>query len=140
MCSKFSISSSNINAAFATLNYPTANIQTEINYPVNQACWIRQMNKRFLNTPGIQDYIYTKRINNHYLPLNAKILFQPYGTFMDFSQPVYQDARICDLRYTPSAGFKKINNQDLFIIKNEKHNNSVIKSALEDFVIIDKNS
>lgn len=66
------------------------------------------------------------------------VQFQPYGTFMDFSKPVYQDARICDLKYTPSAGFKKINNQDLFILKNEKHNNAVIKSALDDFIFIDK--
>ena len=107
-------------------------------YKTNQACWIRQMNTRFLNNPAMHDYIRTKRDNNHYLPLTAKIPFQPYGTFMDFSKPVYQDARICDLKYTPSAGFKKINNQDLFILKNEKHNNAVIKSALDDFVIVNK--
>jgi hypothetical protein len=138
MCSKFSISGSTINAALATLNYSPVNIQPEMTYPANQECWIHQMNKQFLNNPNMYEYIRTKRTNNHYLPLNAKIPYQPYGTFMDFSQPVYQDARICDLRYTPSAGFKKINNQDLFIIKNKKHNDSVIKSALADFVIIDK--
>jgi hypothetical protein len=136
MCSKFDYT--NINNTLNTLNYPASNIQVEMNYPVNQACWIRQMNKQFLNNPKLKEYIQTKRDNNHYLPLNGKIHYQPYGTFMDFSQPVYQDARICDLRYTPSTGFKKINNQDLFIIKNEKHNNSIIKAALEDFVIIDK--
>ncbi len=136
MCSKFDYT--NINNILNTLNYPASNIQVEMNYPANQACWIRQLNTRFLNNPKLKEYIQTKRDNNLYLTLNGKIPYQPYGTFMDFSQPVYQDARICDLRYTPSTGFKKINNQDLFIIKNEKHNNSVIKAALEDFIIIDK--
>lgn len=137
MFSKFS--TDYINNSLNTINYPMAsNITSETNYTTNQACWLRQLNSRFLNNQSMHDYIRTKSDNNHYLPLTAKIPYQPYGTFMDFSKPVYQDARICDLRYTPSAGFKKINNQDLFIIKNEKHNNAVIKSALEDFIIIDK--
>ena len=142
MCSKFPLNYNTINTSLNAFNYPMAsNIASSTDYtdyPTNQACWINQLNARFLNNPRMHDYIRTKRINNHYLPLTAKIPFQPYGTFMDFSQPVYQDARICDLKYTPSAGFKKINNQDLFILKNEKHNNSIIKSALEDFIVIDK--
>ena len=137
MCSKFDYNT--INNSLNTLNYPMAsNIASSTDYTTNQTCWIRQLNSRFLNNPVMHDYIRTKRTNNHYLPLTAKIPFQPYGTFMDFSKPVYQDARICDLKYTPSAGFKKINNQDLFILKNEKHNNAVIKSALNDFAFIDK--
>lgn len=142
MCSKFTTDYSKINNSLNTLNYPIAsNIASATDYTdykTNQACWIRKMNTRFLNNPAMHDYIRTKRDNNLYFPLNAKIPFQPYGTFMDFSQPVYQDARICDLRYTPSTGFKKINNQDLFILKNEKHNNAIIKSALDDFIVIDK--
>ncbi len=174
MCSKFTTDYNTINNSLNTLNYPMAsNIASATdytNYKTNHACWISQLNSRFLNNPAMHEYIQTKRDNNHYLPPffsgwschPAKreqkdqklcfaavaspavtnqlqtVQFQPYGTFMDFSQPVYQDARICDLRYTPSSGFKKINNQDLFILKNEKHNNAIIKSALEDFIIIDK--
>ena len=139
MCSKFDTDYNTINNSLNMLNYPMAsNIASATDYKTNQTCWIRQMNTRFLNNPAMHDYIRTKRDNNHYFPLTAKIPFQPYGTFMDFSKPVYQDARICDLKYTPSAGFKKINNQDLFILKNEKHNNSIIKSALDDFIVIDK--
>ena len=139
MCSKFDTDYNTINNSLNMLNYPMAsNIASATDYKTNQTCWIRQMNTRFLNNPTMHDYIRTKRDNNHYFPLTAKIPFQPYGTFMDFSKPVYQDARICDLKYTPSAGFKKINNQDLFILKNEKHNNSIIKSALDDFIVIDK--
>lgn len=132
---------SNINNATNTPgNYLTITtsgddtITEHMNYPTNQACWIKQLNTRFLNNPEMQKYLRTK----HNILPTAKIAYQPYGTFMDFSKPVYQDARICDLRYTPSAGFKKINNQDLFILKNEKHNNAVIKSALDDFIIVDK--
>lgn len=112
-----------------------SNIQSEseTSYIANQACWIRQLNSRFFNNQNfVQNFMRTK----HNILPTAKIAYQPYGTFMDFSKPVYQDARICDLRYTPSAGFKKINNQDLFIIKNEKYNNSIIKAALGDYVII----
>jgi hypothetical protein len=139
MCSKFTTDYNKINNSLNTLNYPIAsNIASATDYKTTQACWIRQMNTRFLNNPHMHEYIQTKRDNNLYFPLNAKIPFQPYGTFMDFSQPVYQDARICDLRYTPSTGFKKINNQDLFILKNEKHNNAIIKSTLDDFIVIDK--
>jgi hypothetical protein len=126
MCSKFDYN--NINNQYNTLNYPTSNIQTETNYVANQTCWISQMNKRFLNNPEMQKYLHTK---NNISPI-SKIHFQPYGTFMDFADPVYQDARICDLKYTPSAGYKKINNQDLFILKNKKENESIIKSALKD--------
>lgn len=103
-------------------------------YSTNQSCWIRQLNKQFLNNPEYHKYLQTK----HNILPTSKIAYQPYGTFMDFSHPVYQDSRICDLRYTPSAGFKKINNQDLFILKNKKHNNAIIKSALDDFVIVSK--
>ena len=139
MCSKFTTDYNTINDSINTLNYSSAsNITSTTDYKNNQKCWIRQMNTRFLNNSAMHEYIQTKRANNLFFPLNAKILYQPYGTFMDFSQPIYQDARICDLRYTPSAGFKKINNQDLFILKNKKHNNAVIKSALDDFVIVNK--
>lgn len=133
MCSKFDYS--NINIQFNSLKHPSAsNIQAETNYTTNQLCWISQLNKRFLNNPEMQNYLRTK----HNILPTSKIFFQPYGTFMDFAEPVYQEARICDLKYTPSVGYKKINNQDLFILKNKKQNESIIKSALEDFVIIDK--
>jgi hypothetical protein len=133
MCSKFDYNT--INTQLNSLNYPSAsNIQTETNYTTNQLCWISQLNKRFLNNPEMQKYLRTK----HNILPTAKMQYAPYGTFMDFADPVYQDARICDLKYTPSVGYKKINNQDLFILKNQKKNESIIKSALDDFVKVDK--
>lgn len=122
---------------------PTTNDYNK-DYPANKKSWLVRLSKTVLNTDKIMNYAQTRP--KYYLPGPGKPLFyQPYGTFLDFSQDVYLDPKYVNLKY-PAAGASydaganvtnnrntkknKLNNLDAYLIRTELKNQALIRSVL----------
>jgi len=124
----------------------TLDSTTDMDYPANKKSWLVRLSKTILNTDKIMNYAQTRP--KYYLPSPGKPLFyQPYGTFMDFSQDVYLEPKYINLKY-PAAGASydagnnnnyknikkiKLDNLDAYLIRTELKNHALIKSVLNDF-------
>lgn len=128
-------------------------------FPANKKSWLVRLSKTVLNTDKIMDYAQTRP--KYYLPSPDKPLFyQPYGTFMDFSQEVYLDPKYVNLKY-PAAGSsydsglsyinngetgktgnnknKKLDNLDAYLIRTDLKNQALIRAVLTDSGYFQKN-
>ena len=103
----------------------------DINYDDMQQTWISKITTTIKNNESTVKFIETKP------RMPIKQGFKPFGTFMAFDQDTYLQPKYVDLNYTPSAGFKKINNSHLYMYRTDKHNRDVIKSVMYDLLLLD---
>jgi hypothetical protein len=139
------------------LTYMNSVGDTNKDYPANKKSWLVRLSKTVLNTDKIMDYARTRP--KYFLPSPDKPLFyQPYGTFMDFSQESYLDPKYINQKY-PAAGSsydagvnvtrngmnghnrynknnsknKKLDNLDAYLIRTDLKNQALIRTVLNDF-------
>lgn len=110
--------------------YNTSN-NDGINFDGVQQTWMSKITGTTKNNESTAKFIGAKS------KIADKPQFKPFGTFMSFDQDIYLQPKYVDLNYTPSAGFKKINNSHLYMYRTDKHNQDVIKSVMNDLLLLD---
>ncbi len=88
--------------------------------------------------PAIAQYYKTQRAGTYKnIYPHSATYFQPFGELMRFDGESYLNPRYVNLRDTPSVGYKKINNMDLYLHKTFKRNADVMRAVFDDYKHLD---